>query len=234
MGRGWIETHKTAQAQKKGQLFTKFAREIAVAAKLGGPDPEANARLKLAVATALKASCPKDTIERAIKKGSGQLTDGAEIEEVTYEGLGPAGVGIIVECQTDNRNRTVSEIRNCFSRHNGNLGAAGSATWMFNRVAIITGENAKASDAEEEAIEAGADAVEKNHDGSFTFYGATSDLDSIRKALIARGWEVKEALLGYKPKNKTDVTEEQKKSVAELITALDDCDDSSKIYSTLD
>lgn len=234
MGRGWINTHKTAQAQKKGQLFTKFAREIAVAAKLGGPDPESNARLKLAVTSALKASCPKDTIERAIKKGSGQLAEGSEIEELTFEGLGPHGVGIIVECQTDNRNRTVSEIRNIFRRHEGNLGESGSVQWMFDRVAIVTAEKANVNDPEEDAIEVGANEVEKNQDSSFSFFGATTDLDSIRTQLQSRKWEIKGAELGYKPKNKPEVSEEQKKEVIELLTALDDCDDSSKIFSTLD
>jgi YebC/PmpR family DNA-binding regulatory protein len=234
MGRGWIATHKTAQAQKKGQLFTKLAREIAVAAKLGGPDPEANSRLKLAVQAALKASCPKDTIERAIKKGSGQLTDGADIEELTFEGLGPFGVGVIVECQTDNRNRTVSEIRNIFRRHDGNLGESGSVQWMFDRLSMLTADKSGVDDYEAEAIEVGANDVEKNEDGSATFFGTPSELELLRKALVARGWEVKEAILGYRPKNKTDITMEQKKLIAELITALDDCDDSSKIYSTLD
>jgi YebC/PmpR family DNA-binding regulatory protein len=234
MGRGWINTHKTANAAKKGKLFTKMAREIAVAAKLGGPNPEANARLKMAVAAALKVSCPKDTIERAIKKGSGQGTDGAEIEELSYEGLGPHGVGLIVECQTDNRNRTVSEIRNIFRRHNGNLGESGSVMWMFDRVALVLGDKEKVADAEEDAIEAGASDVEKNDDGTYSFFGEAKDTDTIREALSGRGWDIKVAELSYRPKNKTDLTEEQLKEVDELITALDDNDDTSKIYSTIE
>ena len=116
MGKSWKNPHKVAAAAKKGALFTKLAREISVSAKLGSPDPDANSRLKLAIQVAREASCPKETIERAIKKGSGQLDDGTQIDEVTYEGYGPHGVGVIVECQTDNKVRTVSEIRNLFKK----------------------------------------------------------------------------------------------------------------------
>src|SRR3954469_20074530 len=137
MGKGWKKAGKLEAAQKKGLVFTKLAREIAVAAKMGGGDPNANSRLKLAIEVAKEASCPKDTIERAIKKGTGQLDDGAQIEEITYEGYGPHGVGILVECQTDNRNRTVSEIRNVFKTNGGNLGETGAVAWMFERVAMI-------------------------------------------------------------------------------------------------
>src|SRR5262249_50982455 len=122
MGKGWKKAGKLEAAQKKGAIFTKLAREIAVAARLGGADPNSNSRLKIAIADAREASCPKDTIDRAIKKGTGQLDDGSIIEEIIYEGYGPHGVGILVECQTDNRNRTVSEIRNVFKANGGNLG----------------------------------------------------------------------------------------------------------------
>src|SRR5690606_35694779 len=117
MGKSWKNPFKEAKAQQKGQIFTKLAREISVAAKMGGPDPEGNSRLKLAIAAAKAQSCPKDTIERAIKKGAGLLDDGSQIEELTYEGLGPFGVGIIVECQTDNKNRTVGDLRTIFRKH---------------------------------------------------------------------------------------------------------------------
>src|SRR6185437_10787229 len=130
MGKGWKKAGKLESAQKKGAVFTKLAREIAVAAKLGGGDPNANSRLKLAIEAAREVSCPKDTIERAIKKGTGQLDDGAQIEEVVYEGYGPHGVGIMVECQTDNRNRTVSVLRSLFKSNGGNLGESGAVGWM--------------------------------------------------------------------------------------------------------
>lgn len=233
MGKGWKAAGKMEAAQKKGAMFTKFAREIAVATKLGGPDPEGNSRLKLAIAAAKEASCPKDTIERAIKKGSGQLDDGAQIEEITFEGYGPHGVGVIVECQSDNRNRTVSEIRNAFKSNGGNMGETGAVAWMFDRVSYLKAKHSNPGDLEEEAIEAGANDVEKEEDGLVAFYGAPEDLDSIRKALIERGWDVSVAELSYKAKDTTQITEEQKKEVYELLEALEDNDDSHRVHATI-
>lgn len=233
MGKGWKHTFKEANSQKKGKIFTKLAREISVAAKLGGPDIEGNSRLKLAVMTAREASCPKDTIDRAIKKGAGLLDDGSIIEELIYEGLGPSGVGVIIECQTDNKNRTVGEIRNIFKRHHGSLGETGSAAWMFQRACMVMAIKEKISDPEEDAIEAGANSVEKNDDGSYTFFGELTDLDAIRTALHGRGWDVKAAERSFVAKNYTDVTAEQMADVLELLTELDDFDDSHRVYSTL-
>lgn len=233
MGKGWKIGAQQENAAKKGKMFTKLAREIAVAARLGGPDPENNSRLKMAIMAARAVSCPKDTIERAIKRGAGQDSDAAAIEELTYEGLGPHGVGIVVECQTDNRNRAVSEIRNIFRKHDGNLGESGSVAWMFNRVAEVIAEKADVVDPEEDAIEVGANEVEKNDDGSFTFIGELSDLDALNKNLQARGWNVKTAERVYRPKNYTELGEAEKKEVIELLEALNDCDDAQKVYSTL-
>ncbi len=233
MGKGWKKAGKLENAQKKGAIFTKIAREIAVAARLGGGDPEGNSRLKLAIQAAREVSCPKDTIERAIKKGTGQLDDGATIEEITYEGYGPHGVGIIVECQTDNRTRTVSEIRNVFKTHGGNLGESGAVAWMFERVSLVQGTKANVGDPEEEAIEAGANEVEREEDGSYSFYGAPADLDSIRKALTGRGWEIKVAELSFKAKEKTNLSEDQLKEVYELLEALEDNDDSHRVHATV-
>jgi YebC/PmpR family DNA-binding regulatory protein len=222
MGKGWKAAGKLEASQKKGALFTKLAREITVAARLGVPDPEANSRLKMAVNAALKASCPKDTIERAIKKGSGQLDDGAAIEEVTYEGYGPHGVGVIVECQTDNRNRTVAEIRNIFKSNGGNMGETGAVAWMFDRVSLILGR------------EAGANDVEINTDENLvSFYGSPEDLDQIRTQLISRGWEITTAELSYKAKDKTKLTEEQSKELFELLEALEDNDDSHRVHASI-
>lgn len=234
MGKGWKKAGKLEAAQKKGAVFTKLAREIAVAAKLGGGDPVANSRLKLAIAAAKEESVPKDTIERAIKKGTGQLDDGAQIEETIYEGYGPHGVGIIVECQTDNRNRTVSEIRNLFKSHGGNMGDSGAVAWMFDRVALIQGKKANVGDPEEDAIEAGANEVEKDEEtGSYSFYAATGDLDSVRGALQSRGWEVSVAELSFKAKEASKISEDQKKEVFELLEALEDNDDSHRVYASL-
>ena len=233
MGAGWKNSIKEAAAQKKGQMFTKLAREISVAAKIGGPDPEGNSRLKLAIIAAREVSCPKDTIERAIKKGAGLLDDGSQIEELTYEGLGPYGVGVIVECQTDNKNRTVGELRNIFKRHNGGLGETGSSAWMFERVSAVTGRKDNVNDPEEEAIEVNANSVEKNPDGSFSFYGSPTDLDAIRTALAARGWTVQAAERSYLPKNVTDLNETQLKDIHELLQEIEDFDDSHRIHATV-
>ena len=233
MGKGWKVAGMQEKAAQKGKIFTKMAREIAVAARIGGPDPENNSRLKMAVLAAKAVSCPKETIERAIKKGSGQLEDGAQIEEIVYEGVGPHGVGVVVECQTDNRNRTVSELRNIFKRHDGSLGESGSVSWMFDRVSLVVGEKANVTDPEEDAIEVGANEVEKNEDGSYSFLGAFADLDSLRVGLTERGWTIKAAERIYRAKNWTELEGENKKMIEELIADLEDCDDSQKVYSTL-
>ncbi len=223
-----------ANAAKKGAKITKFAREIQVAAKLGGPDPSANSRLRLAIDTARAEQCPKDTIERAIKKGAGLLDDGNQIEEITYEGYGPHQVAIIIECQSDNRNRTSSEIKNIFNKNGGRIGEIGSVTWMFDRVAFIEGTHPNVKDPEEEAIEAGANEVEKGNDNSYRFYAAPEDLKSVETALTGRGWKITTAELSYKPKNHVELTEAQKKEVYEFVQILDDNDDTSRIHATID
>lgn len=232
MGKGWKNPIKAANAAKKGAIFTKFAREIQVAAKAGGPDPVFNARLRLAIDAAKKGGCPNDTIDRAIKKGSGQLEADA-IEEVLYEGYGPHGVGVMVECQTDNRNRTAPEIRLLFKSHEGNLGESGSVAWMFDRVAELEATKAGTFDPEEEAIEGGANEVYKEEGDSYLFYGAPEDLDSIRQSLTQRGWTVTRAELSYKAKNPTELTPEQKKDVVAFLEELDDHDDTHRVHATI-
>lgn len=233
MGKGWKKAGKLEASQKKGAVFTKIAREIAVAAKMGGGDPNGNSRLKLAIEAAKEQSVPKDTIERAIKKGTGQLDDGKIIEEITYEGYGPHGVGILVECQTDNRTRTVSEIRNTFKANGGNMGESGAVAWMFERVSLIQGKKANVGDPEEEAIEVGANEVEAD-EGIYSFYGAPEDLDSIRTALQGRGWDISAAELSYKAKDKTQLSDAQKAEVFELLEALEDNDDSHRVHATVE
>lgn len=235
MGKGWKAPIKMEIAAKKGAIFTKLAREIQVAAKLGGPDPEANSRLKLAIQTARENSCPKDTIERAIKKGSGQLDDGEIIEEIIYEGYGPFGVGILVLCQTNNKVRTVAEIRNTFKSNGGNLGESGAVAWMFQRVSLISGQKAAVGDPEAEAIEVGANEVEFNsQEETYDFYGSPEDLDAIRSALSGRGWSIKAAELSFKPKDKTALSDVQKREVFELLKSLEDNEDSQRVYATVE
>ena len=236
MGKQWKKDGKVANAAKKGAVFTKLSKEISVATKLGGPDPGMNTRLRLAIEAAKKASVPKDTIERAIKRGSG-ASDEAQIEELTYEGFGPHRVGILVECQTDNRNRTASELKTYFKKNEGNLGELGSVAWMFKRVSKVVArlENGQASvDAEAEAIEAGADSVESTGEG-FEFLGSPEDLGSIQTALSERGWVIESAELGYVATQKTEsLSEAQTEEVIEFLSGLDDLDDTHRIYATLD
>ena len=236
MGKGWKSAGISANAQKKGAAFTKIAREIQVAAKLGGPDPEANSRLKLAIDAAREKSCPKDTIERAIKKGAGLLDEGNVIEEAMYEGFSPHKVGILVECQSDNKHRTSADIRNIFNKNDGHMGEPGSVSWMFDRVSLIEGtfNKGKPEDPEVEAIEAGANEVDDNGDGTYSFRGAPEDLSSIQKALVSRGWTITTAELSYKAKNMTEISEEQKKEVLEFIHLLDENDDTHRIHASIE
>lgn len=233
MGKSWKAAGKTENAQKKGMLFTKLAREISVASKAGGPDLSMNPRLRLAVDAAKKVSCPNDTIERAIKKGAGLLDDGKIIEELSYEGYGPHGVGVIVECQTDNKHRTAPEMRSVFKKHGGNLGEANSVAWMFARVGAVEAAKAGKFDIDEEAIEAGADDVADNEDGSFEFFTATTNLDVLTKALAARGWTIASSAFSYRPTNITEISAAQRKEVEEFLTALDDLDDTHKVFATI-
>lgn len=235
MGKGWKNPLKVENANKKGAVISKMAKEIAVAARLGGGDPNANSRLRIAIDAAREASCPKDTIERAIKKGTGQLDGQAQIEEVMYEGFGPHQVGVLVECQTDNRARTAPDIRFLFKKNGGLMGEQGSVNWMFDRIALVEGKHASTNiDPDEEAIEVNANDVVKNSDGLYSFTGNPEDLDQLQKALKERGWEIKTAELSYKNKNKTELSEEQLKEVYEFLDALDDNEDIAKIHTTLE
>jgi YebC/PmpR family DNA-binding regulatory protein len=187
----------------------------------------------MAIDAAKKISCPNDTIERAIKKGAGLLDDGKIIEEVTYEGYGPHGVGVMVECQTDNKHRTAPDIRHAFKTHEGNMGETGSVAWMFDHVGYIVATKPGDFDPDEEAIEAGANEVSKNDDGSFDFYTAHDELDAVRDALTKRGWKVTTAELSYKAKLPTTLTDEQKKEVEEFLSYLEDLDDTHRIHATI-
>ncbi len=232
MGRGWINTSKTANAQKKGAIFTKLAREIQVAARMGGPDPQMNSRLRLAIEAARKQSCTNETIDRAVKKGSGQL-EGQQIEEITFEGYGPHGVGVLVEVLTDNRNRTVPEIRLLFKSHDGNMGESGSVQWMFERVSMVEGIKSGTFDPEEEAILATANEVFPAEEG-FVFYGAPENLENLKTDLQKQGWKIQKAELSYLPKNPAEINEAQKKDVVEFLAEIDDHDDVQKVFATLD
>ncbi|MEO2065758.1 MAG: YebC/PmpR family DNA-binding transcriptional regulator [Desulfurobacteriaceae bacterium] len=229
-----IRHRKAAQDAKRGKIYTKLAREITVAAREGGGDPEKNPRLRAAIEKARKFNMPKENIERAIKRGTGELK-GETYEEVTYEGYGPGGVAIIVKCLTDNRNRTASEVRHVFSKHGGNLGTSGCVSYLFERKGVIT---VSAEKFDEEtvmmaAIDAGAEDV-VNEDGRFVIYTEPSDLEAVRKGLIDAGIEVEEAKLDLIPTTTTRVEGENAQKVLKLLMALEELDDVQEVYSNFD
>lgn len=239
MGAQWKQAGREANAQKKGQLVAKLTREIMVAAKLGGPDPDLNPRLAAAVEKARKASVYRDTIERAIKKGSGQTDEKITYELVTYEGFAPHKVAVIVECLTDNRNRTAPEIRKLFST--GSLGQPGCVGFFFNHLGVVEATHADASrDPEGDAIEAGAQEIEaleaeevpEGHRGA-RFITEIKDLDAVSKALKGMGWQVVAAEIRYLAKNAPEISDAARKEVTEFLNALDDHDDVHRVYAAL-
>lgn len=239
MGAQWKQAGREANAQKKGQMVMKLVREITVAAKLGGPDPDLNARLATAVEKARKASVYRDTIERAIKKGAGLTDDGINFELITYEGFAPHKVPVVVECLTDNRNRTAPEIRNLFKA--GSLGQPGSVGFFFNHLGVVEATHADASrDAEADAIEAGAQEVEpleaeETPAGTkgARFLTEIKDLDAVSKALKAAGWNVIASEIRYLAKSFPALSETQRKEVTNFLNALDDHDDVHRVYAAM-
>ena len=239
MGAQWKQKGREEYALKRGQLIGKAVKEIHVAAKLGVPDPNNNARLFAAVESARKLSVPRDTIERAIKKGAGLTEDKIVYELVTYEGFAPAKVPVIVECLTDNRNRTAPEIRMLFK--NGQLGAMGSVKWMFDHLGVVEATHAdKSIDIETAAIEAGVDNVEPLEaedvpEGQIgaRFYCQATQLDSVSKFLIAAKWTVSAAEIRYVAKNYVELGEAQRKEVADFLNAIDEHDDVHRVYAAI-
>jgi YebC/PmpR family DNA-binding regulatory protein len=228
MGAQWKAKGKEAAANAKGRIFTKLTKEIMVAAR-GGADPAMNPRLRLAVEQAKKASMPKDTIERAIKKGAGLLDEGVSFEKLIYEGFAPHRVPVIVECLTDNTNRTASNVRVLFRK--GQLGALGSVSWDFDYLGMIEA-TAEAADADPElaAIEAGARDLEPGEDGATLFLTEPSDLDAVSRALPAYGFVVQSAQLGYRPKNPLTLGEAERAEVEAFLEAIDADDDVQNVF----
>lgn len=239
MGAQWKHAGRQSNAAKKGAVIGKLVKEITVAAKLGDPNPENNARLRAAVEAAKKASVPRDTMERAIKKGAGLLDEQVNYEFVTYEGFAPYKVPVIVECLTDNKNRTAADIRVLFRK--GQLGSIGSVAWMFDRLGVIEATHAEKSlDIEGAAIEAGAQNVEpleseeipEGHTGA-RFFCDTTDLDAVSKSLSAAGWTVTLSEFSHLAKSFTEVSDEQRAEIAEFLNAIDDHDDVHRVYAAL-
>jgi YebC/PmpR family DNA-binding regulatory protein len=229
-----IRHRKAAQDAKRGKIFTKLAREISVAAREGGGDPEKNPRLRVAIEKARKFNMPKESIERAIKRGTGELA-GESYEEVTYEGYGPGGVAIIVKCLTDNRNRTAAEVRHAFSKHGGNLGTSGCVSWMFERKGVISipAENYDEDTVMMAAIEAGAEDVVREDD-KYLVYTAPSELETVREGILNSGIEIEETKLDLIPTTTTRVEGETALKVLKLLEALEDLDDVQEVYSNFD
>lgn len=228
MGAQWKAKGREAAASAKGKLFTKLTKEIMIAAR-NGADPDMNPRLRLAIVQAKKASMTRETLERAIKKGSGQLDGGVSYEKLTYEGFAPHQVPVIVECLTDNVNRTISDIRGLFRK--GQLGASGSVSWDFEHVGMIEASPAnKDADPEMAAIEAGAQDFEANEDGTATFITDIADLDLVQKALPAQGFTVESAKIGYRSKNPVSLSGEALEEVEAFLAAIDDNDDVHEVY----
>lgn len=226
-----IKHKKEASDKKKGAVFSRLAKEIMLAAK-SGKDPDTNIKLRMALLGAKAANMPRDNIERAIKKGSGEL-DGAIYEEITYEGYGPAGTAIIVDCLTDNRNRTISDVRLVFDRNCGNLAATGAVGWMFQRQAhfIVEGENADEDKLMDIVLDAGADDIEVD-DGVAEIWGAPETFNDIAKALEDAGVECSEANITRRAENTVEIKEvSTAQQVMRLIERLEEIDDVQSVNS---
>lgn len=230
-----IKRKKGAADAKRGRMFTRLIKEITVAARMGGGDPDGNPRLRSAIATAKADNMPKDNIERAIKKGTGEL-EGAVYEEITYEGYGPGGVAVLVDTMTDNKNRTVADIRHAFSKNGGNLGEFGCVGWMFDRKGLMLVD--KDSISEEKlmdlALEAGAEDVIEE-DSEFQVLTGPDDFDSVKEALETENIKFIEASVSMIPQNTIDVSDEKPaRQLLRLLESLEDHDDVQNVYANFD
>ena len=230
-----IKRKKGAIDAKRGKIFTRLIKEITVAARMGGGDPDGNPRLRSAIAAAKTENMPKDNIERAIKKGTGEL-EGAVYEEITYEGYGPGGVAVLVDCMTDNKNRTVADIRHYFSKSGGNLGETGCVSWMFDKKGTILVDKQSIDEEEllDKALESGAEDVEEE-DNVFQVTTNPDDFEAVREALEAAGVEFIEASVSMIPQTTVDITEEKPaRQILKLLENLEDHDDVQNVYANFD
>jgi len=229
-----IQHRKGAQDAKRGKLFTKLIREITVAARVGDPDPASNPRLRLAVDKALGGNMTKDTIERAIKRGSG-AQEGENFEEVRYEGYGPGGVAVMVDCVTDNRNRTVAEVRHAFTKAGGNLGTDGSVAYQFTKSGILSYPSGSDEDQiMEAALEAGAEDVLGNDDGSVDVLTEPDQFVDIKEGMVAAGLEPEQAEVTMRAANTQSLDQDEAEKMIRLLDRLEDLDDVQNVYSNAD
>ena len=229
-----IRRKKGALDAKRGKLFTKLIKELTIAAREGGGDPAGNPRLRLAVDNAKAANMPADNIERAIKKATGEL-EGTTISELTYEGYGPGGIALLVEVATDNKNRTVAEVRHLFSKHGGNMGESGSVAWMFEKKGVISlpKQNKSEDDIFEIVLNAGAEDLHSEDE----FFEIQTDIESfepVRKALLDNNLSLDNASLQWIAKNTINIAGENAEKMMKLIEGLEDCDDVQNVYSNAD
>lgn len=229
-----IKRKKAAIDAKRGKIFTKLIKEITIAARHGGGDPGGNPRLRLAIDNAKAQNMPQDNIDRAIKKATGEL-EGVTYHELTYEGYGPAGVAVLVEVATDNKNRTVAEVRHLFSKNGGSLGEGGSVAWMFDRKGIITlpNQGKTEDDIMDIILEAGADDLQTEED-FFEISTTVESFETVRKAVADKELDVENASLQWVAKNLIEVKGEDAEKVMKLIESLEDIDDVQNVYSNAD
>lgn len=229
-----IKRKKGAADAKRGQLFTKLIKELTVAARTGGGDPGGNPRLRKAIELARAGSMPNDNIERAIKKGTGEL-EGVNYEEVTYEGYGPAGVAMIVESLTDNKNRTVADIRNLFAKKGGHLGEANSVSWMFEKKGLLSFDKKSANEEKimECALEAGAEDI-KDEEDTWDVITTPADFDKVKEALTKAGFKPLQADISLIPKNTVRLERGGAEKILALMEALEDHDDVQKVHANFD
>ncbi len=228
-----IKRQKSVADARRGQLFTKLAREITVAVREGGPDPETNFRLRLAIARAREHNMPLENIERAIRRAAGGTEPGeAPLEEVLYEGYGPGGIAILVQALTDNRNRTASEVRSTFTKGGGSLGEAGSVIWQFDYKGVITvaADGAGPDDIALVAIDAGAEDF-RVEDSELEIYTQPEDLERVRRELEARGFKVVQAELAYIPKTTVPLDRKDAEQALRLLERLEELDDVQRVYT---
>ena len=231
MGRGpSIEGRKNAEDARRGKLFTKLIREITIAARGGGADPATNPRLRAGIDKALAANMTKDTIERALKRAAG--ADADKMEEIRYEGYGPSGVALIIDCMTDNPQRTVADVRHALGKHGGNLGTSGSVAFQFHRVGELIVDTSKPGSEDkllEAALDAGADDVQ-SEDGTSTVLSTPDAFEAIKKALIAAGFNPQRADVTWRPANRVTVGTEVAETLRDLLDWLDELDDVQEVY----
>ncbi len=229
-----IKHRKAAQDKKRGKVWTKLIREVTVAARQGGGDPDTNPRLRLAMDKAFGANMPRDTVDRAIKRGAGG-EDMTNYEEIRYEGYGPGGTAVMVDCMTDNRNRTAGEIRHGFTKHGGNLGTDGSVGYLFTKQGVISFQPGTEEDAlMEVALEAGAEDVVVNDDGSLDVITSPEAFAAVRQALAAAGFDTEVAEVTFNASTQTELDLETAEKLLKMVDVLEDLDDVQEVYHNAD